>query len=173
MKKLILLAATALLTATAAYSADINNLINDAGLRALQPDTKTIDFRLDNLSGNTVSLNSFRGHVVLLNFWASWCAPCQEEMPSFVKWQSQYHGKLQVIGVTMDDATPKAQATAKKLKVNYPIVAGTAPMARSYGGIYGLPVTFLIDAQGRIRAEYQGGNHLSQIHAEIQRLLTH
>ena len=62
---------------------------------------------------------------------------------------------------------------ACKLKVNYPLLVGTAHMGQAYGGIYGLPVTFLIDAHGRIRAEYQGGNHVKQIQAEIQSLLSH
>jgi thiol-disulfide isomerase/thioredoxin len=130
-------------------------------------------FTLKDFQHKTVQLSQFRGKVILLNFWASWCAPCQAEMPTFARWQNQYHGKLQVIGVNMDDEMPKAEAVARKLKVNYPLVVGTAHMGESYGGIYGLPVTFLIDARGHIRAEYQGGNHVSQIHAEINRLLPH
>lgn len=130
-------------------------------------------FALKDFQNKTIHLSQYRGKVVLLNFWASWCAPCQAEMPTFAQWQSQYHGKLQVIGVNMDDEMPKAQAVAGKLKVNYPLVVGTAHMGQAYGGIYGLPVTFLIDAHGRIRAEYQGGNHVKQIQAEIQRLLSH
>jgi thiol-disulfide isomerase/thioredoxin len=130
-------------------------------------------FALKDFQQKTIHLSQYRGKVILLNFWASWCAPCQAEMPTFAQWQSQYHGKLQVIGVNMDDEMPKAEAVARKLKVNYPLVVGTAHMGEAYGGIYGLPVTFLIDAHGRIRAEYQGGNHVSQIHAEIQNLLAH
>ena len=130
-------------------------------------------FTLQDFQHKTIRLSQYRGKVVLLNFWASWCAPCQAEMPAFAQWQTQYHGRLQVIGVNMDDEMPKAEAAARKLKVNYPLVVGTAHMAEAFGGIYGLPVTFLIDAHGRIRGEYQGGNHVSQIHAEIERLLTH
>jgi thiol-disulfide isomerase/thioredoxin len=130
-------------------------------------------FALKDFQQKTIHLSQYRGKVILLNFWASWCAPCQAEMPTFAQWQSQYRGKLQVIGVNMDDEMPKAEAVARKLKVNYPLVVGTAHMGEAYGGIYGLPVTFLIDAHGRIRAEYQGGNHVSQIHAEIQNLLAH
>lgn len=128
-------------------------------------------FALKDFQHKTIQLSQFRGKVVLLNFWASWCAPCQAEMPTFAQWQSRYHGKLQVIGVNMDDEMPKAEAVARKLKVNYPLVVGTAHLGETYGGIYGLPVTFVIDTHGRIRAEYQGGNHVSQIHAEIEHLL--
>lgn len=130
-------------------------------------------FMLKDFQQQTVRLSQYRGKVVLLNFWASWCAPCQAEMPAFAQWQNEYHGKLQVIGVNMDDQLPKAEAVARKLKINYPLVTGTAHMASQYGGIYGLPVSFVIDAHGRIRAEYQGGNHVSEIHAEIARLLAH
>lgn len=130
-------------------------------------------FALQDFHHKTLHLAQFRGKVVLLNFWASWCAPCQAEMPTFAQWQKQYRGKLQVIGVNMDDEMPKAQAVANKLKVNYPLVIGTAHMGEAYGGIYGLPVTFLIDEHGRIQAEYQGGNHVSQIRAKIERLLAH
>lgn len=130
-------------------------------------------FALKDFHNKTIHLSQYRGKVVLLNFWASWCAPCQLEMPSFAKWQNQYRGKLQVIGVNMDDEMPKAESVAHKLKVDYPLVVGTAHMGQAYGGIYGLPVTFLIDTHGIIRAQYQGGNHVKQIHAEIQHLLTH
>ena len=130
-------------------------------------------FALQDFQHKTIRLSQFRGKVVLLNFWASWCAPCQAEMPTFAQWQNQYRGRLQVIGVNMDDQIPKAEAAARKLKVNYPLVVGTAHMAEAFGGIYGLPVTFLIDTHGHIRDEYQGGNHLTQIHAEIERLLSH
>jgi thiol-disulfide isomerase/thioredoxin len=130
-------------------------------------------FALQNFHHQTVSLSQYRGKVVLLNFWASWCAPCQAEMPTFAQWQTQYHGKLQVIGVNMDDELSKAELVAQKLKVNYPLVIGTARMGEAFGGVYGLPVTFLIDVHGRIRAEYQGGNHVSQIHTEIEHLLAH
>lgn len=130
-------------------------------------------FALKDFQHKTILLSHYRGKVVLLNFWASWCAPCQAEMPTFAQWQVQYHGRLQVIGVNMDDEMPKAEAVARKLKVNYPLVIGTAHMGEAYGGIYGLPVSLLIGTHGRIRAEYQGGNHVTQIQAEIHRLLAH
>lgn len=130
-------------------------------------------FALKDFQNHIVHLSQYRGKVVLLNFWASWCAPCQAEMPTFVQWQNQYHGKLQVIGVNMDDETPKAEAVARKLKINYPLVVGTAKLGNTYGGIYGLPVSVVIDAHGRIRGEYQGGNHVTEIHAEIEHLLAH
>ena len=121
--------------------------------------------------GQVVRLREYRGKVVLLNFWASWCGPCKVEMPTFARWQKQYGGRLQVLGVSMDDDAGAAKAAAGKLGIDYPVVMGTAAMGNSYGGVYGLPVSFVIDAEGRIRAEYDGGNHVKEIQAEITRLL--
>jgi peroxiredoxin len=128
-------------------------------------------FALKDFQHRMIRLSQYRGKVVLLNFWASWCAPCLLEMPRFAQWQSQYHGKLQVVGVSMDDDVSKAEAAARKLKINYPVVMGTAEMGNRYGGVYGMPVSFVIDAEGRVRAEYQGGNHVKEIQAEIEHLL--
>lgn len=130
-------------------------------------------FALKDFHNKTIHLSQFRGKIVLLNFWASWCAPCQLEMPSFVKWQSQYRGKLQVIGIDMDDDLPKAKAVARKLKVNYPLLVGNAHVDEHFGGFTYLPVSFIIDAHGRIRGEYKGGNHVKAMHAEIKRLMAH
>ncbi len=130
-------------------------------------------FALKNFQQKTVRLSQYRGKVVLLNFWASWCAPCLAEMPTFVKWQHEYHGKLQVLGVNMDDKRPKAEAAVKKLKVDYPVLVGSAHIGEKFGGVYGLPESFVIDAHGVVRAQFQGGNHVKQIHAEIEHLLAH
>ncbi len=129
-------------------------------------------FQLTGLNGKPVSLAAYKGKVVLLNFWASWCAPCQAEMPAFEQWQHAYGpGKFQVLGVSMDDGAAQAAAAVKKLRVTYPIAVGNAHLGELYGGIYGLPVTFLIDRQGRIRAQYAGGNDQKAIHTEIEHLL--
>ncbi|ACO31329.1 MULTISPECIES: TlpA disulfide reductase family protein [Acidobacterium] len=129
-------------------------------------------FQLKGLNGQPVSLAAYKGKVVLLNFWASWCAPCQAEMPTFEQWQRSYGpAKFQVIGVSMDDGAAQAAAAVKKLHVTYPVAVGNAHLGNLYGGIDGLPVTFLIDRQGRIRAEYAGGNDQKAIHAEIDHLL--
>lgn len=128
-------------------------------------------FTLKDLDGRTIRLSQYRGKVVLLNFWASWCAPCQAEMPEFARWQTRFGGKLQVLGISMDDNLAQARAAARRLKINYPLLAATQEAGEAYGGIYGLPETFLIDQQGKIRAEFQGGNHLKEIQAAIKSLV--
>ena len=116
------------------------------------------DFQLKDLNGKTLQLSDFRGKVVLLNFWATWCPPCQEEMPWFIDLQQRYGPQgLQVIGVAMEDSEPKVIGVfTKKLGVNYPIVLGKEAVAKAYGGIDFLPNTFYIGRNGRIVSRVQG-----------------
>jgi len=124
------------------------------------------------LNQHPIDLAAHRGKVVLLNFWATWCAPCQIEMPRFVDWQTRYGpGGLQIIGVSMDDDAAPVAELMRKHPVNYPIVMGDEQIGTSYGGILGLPVTFLIDRQGNIAARYKGETGLDGMERDLQRLL--
>jgi|SRR5579859_2762770 len=129
------------------------------------------NFSRVDLAHRKIVLTSYRGKIVLLNFWATWCEPCLTEMPTFVEWQKQYGSRnFQVIGISMDDAAPEVLATVSRLKLNYPVLMGDEHLGADYGGVLGLPVTFLIDRAGKIRARYQGES-LARIHSEIQNLL--
>jgi cytochrome c biogenesis protein CcmG/thiol:disulfide interchange protein DsbE len=129
------------------------------------------NFSRPDLSHRKIVLSSYRGKVVLLNFWATWCEPCLTEMPTFVEWQKQYgSGNFQVIGISMDDATPEVIATVSRLKLNYPVLMGDEYLGAAYGGVLGLPVTFLIDREGKIQARYQGASP-TRINSDIQNLL--
>ncbi len=126
------------------------------------------------LNHKRVDINAYRGKVVLLNFWATWCAPCQLEIPRFVAWQSQYGAQgLQVIGVSMDDDPALVRKLITKLKLNYPVVMGDEKLGELYGGVLGLPVTFLIDRNGEIRAKFQGETDLNAIDMQLKSLLNH
>ncbi len=125
--------------------------------------------RMD-LAGRRVTLASYRGKVVLLNFWATWCGPCLIEMPRFEEWQRTIPG-LQVIGISMDDEAAPVRAAYAKLKVNYPVVMGDAAMGRLYDGVYGLPVTLLIDRAGVVRFRHRGAADLPVLRGEIEGLL--
>ncbi len=128
-------------------------------------------FSRPGLDHRKIVLSSYRGKVVLLNFWATWCEPCLTEMPTFVEWQKQYGaGNFQVIGISMDDATPEVIATVSRLKLNYPVLMGDEYLGAAYGGVLGLPVTFLIDRKGKIQGRYQGAS-LTRIKSDIQNLL--
>jgi cytochrome c biogenesis protein CcmG/thiol:disulfide interchange protein DsbE len=92
-------------------------------------------------------------------------------MPTFVGWQKQYGSQnFQVIGISMDDAAAEVIATVSRLKLNYPVLMGDEFLGADYGGVLGLPVTFLIDRDGNIRARYQGAS-LTRIKDDIQNLL--
>jgi cytochrome c biogenesis protein CcmG/thiol:disulfide interchange protein DsbE len=145
-----------------------------AAVPASLVDRKAPPFTRPAFDGSTISISALRGKVVLLNFWATWCAPCQAEMPVFSKWQKQYGAQgLQVIGISMDDNGARARRLALKLAIDYPMALGDAALGRTYGGVLGLPVTYLIDRTGTIRAEFQSGNNLAGIEAEIKKLLRH
>jgi len=124
------------------------------------------------LDNARVSLASYRGKVVLLNFWATWCGPCLVEIPRFMEWQKQYGPRgFAVLGVSIDDDAAPVHTFARKLHVNYPIVMGDARLGETWGGILGVPVTFLIDRKGVVRARINGEPDLDGMEAQVRKLL--
>ena len=130
-------------------------------------------FELKDLAGKNVRLSDFRGKVVLLNFWATWCPPCKEEMPWFVDLQRRYGAQgLQVIGVAMDDSGEKAIASfVQKLGVNYPVLLGKESTARAYGDVQFLPDTFYIGRDGKIVSHVQGLINRKEIEETVKKAL--
>jgi cytochrome c biogenesis protein CcmG/thiol:disulfide interchange protein DsbE len=127
--------------------------------------------RLD-LSGQTINLRSLRGKVVLLNFWATWCAPCQQEMPVFSAWRREYGSQgLAVIGISMDDDADSARNLVNKLGLTYPVAMGDAKLGERYGGVLGLPMTFLIGRNGKVLAQFQGETDLKTMEAKLKSAL--
>ncbi len=124
------------------------------------------------LDGKQVDLHAYRGKVVVLNFWASWCAPCQSEMPRFAAWQKEFGPQgLQILGVSMDDDAEVARKLSIQLGVNYPVVMGDARLGMLYGGVLGLPVTYLIDRHGLVNGRLQGETDLNAMESRIRELL--
>ena len=130
------------------------NMVRHAPGKAsvLQLNSQAPDFTLQTLDGKTIRLSDFRGKVVILNFWATWCEPCKVEMPWFVELQKQYGpAGLQFLGVAMDDASPRDIAGfAHDVGVNYPILLGKEAVGDAYGGVQFLPETFYIDRRGKL-----------------------
>jgi cytochrome c biogenesis protein CcmG/thiol:disulfide interchange protein DsbE len=130
------------------------------------------DFTLSDLAGQRIQLSSFRGKVVLLDFWATWCDPCKEETPRFVELQRKYGEQgLQIIGISIDDDPEPVRSFYQHFKVNYPVAMGDARMAELYGGVLGLPIAFLIGRDGRIAAKYIGATDTTRLEKEIVGLL--
>jgi cytochrome c biogenesis protein CcmG/thiol:disulfide interchange protein DsbE len=142
-------------------------LLAGVGLAADSGDVAP-DFRLTDFNGRALHLADYRGKLVLLNFWASWCEPCLEEMPRLSTWQRSYGAAgLQVIGISMDDDAAPVERLLANHPVDYPIALGDARLGERYGGILGLPQSFLIDRQGRILARYKGATDPALMEAAI------
>ncbi len=128
-------------------------------------------FSLEGLDGRTITLARYRGSVVLLNFWATWCAPCRAEIPRLVELQNRYSPRARVVGISLDDDPAPVRPFYEKFRMNYPVAIGDAGLAEKYGRILGLPVTFLIDCAGRIAARHDGELDASRVEREIAPLL--
>ncbi len=131
------------------------------------------DFTLPGLDGKAIKLSAYKGKVVLLNFWATWCGPCKAEIPGFVELQTQYKNDLVIVGLSVDDPADKAKAFADQYKVNYPIVLGLGhdDIQDAYGPIYGIPASFLISRDGKVCKRHLGIAPKSQFEREIKALL--
>jgi len=129
-------------------------------------------FARTDFQGRHVNLKAMRGHVVLLSFWATWCAPCQIEMAKFAEWRTEY-GELgfEVIAVSMDDEDAAARAFVAKMKLGFPVTMGDAKLGKLYGGVLGLPLTFLIDREGRVAAVFKGEADLTSMESALKKLL--
>jgi peroxiredoxin len=131
------------------------------------------DFTLRDANGGSVELAGFRGKVVLLNFWATWCGPCKVEIPWFTEFQKQYQAQgFTVVGVSMDEEGWKVvKPYIAEQNINYPIVIGNEAVNASYGGIESLPTTLLIDKDGRIAFIHSGLIDKREYQKEIVQLL--
>jgi thiol-disulfide isomerase/thioredoxin len=135
--------------------------------------TPAPDWKLTDLNGKPVNFSDFRGQVLVLDFWATWCGPCRVEIPHFVELQKQYGDKgLTVIGVSLDEqGSDVVKKFVKRFGVNYPIVVGNEKVAEAYGGIGAIPTTFVIDRQGWIVRQHIGYDDKASFEKEIQSLL--
>jgi cytochrome c biogenesis protein CcmG, thiol:disulfide interchange protein DsbE len=133
-----------------------------------------LDFTMKDLEGKDVSLSSYKGKVILLNFWATWCGPCKAEIPGFVELQNEY-GKdgLVVVGYSVDDDAPKARAFANEYKMNYPVLLGLGreDVQDAYGPIWGIPASFIISREGKVCQKHLGIAPKAVFEKEIKALL--
>jgi len=132
-----------------------------------------LDFTMKDLDGKEVSLTSYKGKVILLNFWATWCGPCKAEIPGFVELQAKYKNDLVVVGYSVDDEAPKARAFATEYKMNYPILLGEGreDVQDAYGPIWGIPASFIISRDGKVCKKHLGIAPKAVFEREIKALL--
>ncbi|HEX8027206.1 MAG TPA: TlpA disulfide reductase family protein [Vicinamibacterales bacterium] len=131
------------------------------------------EFKLKDLEGKDVALSSFKGKVVLLNFWATWCGPCKAEIPGFVELQEKYRDKLTIVGYSVDDTAELAKKYAAEYKMNYPILLGEGreDVQDAYGPIWGIPASFLISKDGKVCRKHMGIAPKAVFEKEIVALL--
>lgn len=148
---------------------------NEVVLAELRPERErplAPDFSLPGLTG-PVELRQFRGRVALVDFWATWCPPCKQEMPWFAEFQRKYESAgLTVIGIAMEEGgwTP-VRPFAEKAGIQYPMALGNDDVARRYG-VTSLPTTLVVDRSGRIAARHEGLVSRAAVESEIRHLLT-
>jgi len=117
------------------------------------------NFTFKDADGKKVRLSAFKGKVIILDFWATWCVPCKEEIPSFIELQKKYGAKgLQVVGLSVDDSQDMAKKYVDQMKMNYPVLLaeGKEDILRAYDPIYSIPVSVIIDRKGRIVTRHLG-----------------
>lgn len=131
------------------------------------------DFSVTAIDGHKLALSDYGGKIVLLDFWATWCAPCRDEIPRFVQLQDKYGADgLQIIGISMDDSAEPVRQFCRDFHINYPVALGGAKLGELYGGVFGLPIAFLIDRNGRILSKHIGATDPAIFNREIARAVT-
>jgi peroxiredoxin len=133
------------------------------------------EFSLRSVDGKKVSLSDYKGKAVLINFWATWCAPCKIEMPWLVSLRNQYAPQgFEILGVNADDAgTPRTKLVkfGQEQGLNYPLLVGDDAMSRKYGGVEFLPTSYFVGRDGKIVAETAGLVSKSEVEASIKKAL--
>ena len=129
-------------------------------------------FLLPDLNGQMISTADWHGRVVLLNFWATWCEPCRDEIPELIDLASRYKERLQIVAVSMDDASPnEVRQFATRFGINYSIVMGSPEIVSEYGGVPALPTSFVVGPDGRIVQKHIGLYPTEVYETEIRALL--
>jgi cytochrome c biogenesis protein CcmG/thiol:disulfide interchange protein DsbE len=115
------------------------------------------DFKLGDLDGKPLTLGAAHGKVVLLNFWATWCGPCREEIPDLIALQARYKDNLKIIGISVDDdEADMVKKVVEQTGINYPVAMASPEVRMQYGGVTALPTSFVLDTEGRVVQKHEG-----------------
>jgi len=137
-----------------------------------QPGKATFDFVLKDQNNQAVKLAEYKGKVVIVNFWATWCGPCKTEIPDFVKLYAEYKDKgLVIVGISIDDSPEQLQAFMREFKMNYPVVQMRPEVEDAWGPFYGYPTSFIVARDGSICTKHIGPATKEQFESEIKALL--
>jgi len=139
--------------------------------KSVRPSTPP--WQLAALGGERVKSSDFDGKVVILNFWATWCVPCREEIPGLVELQKQYGDKgVVVVGLSLDQGGPElVKRFVERFKINYPVVMADEKIVKEFGSVEAVPTTFIIDREGRIAGKHIGFAEKAVFEREIKSLL--
>ena len=130
------------------------------------------DIKAKDLNGKALSLEAYKGKVVLLNFWATWCGPCRSEIPSLIRIQEAYKDRLQIIGMDVDDDDEeRLRAFVKDQGINYPVAMTSVPVRLAYGGIVALPTLFVINQESKVVQKHVGLFNPTMYEIEARTLL--
>ena len=133
-----------------------------------------LDFTMKDVNGRDVTLQSLKGKVIVLDFWATWCGPCKVEIPHFIEFQDKYGPKgLQIVGISVDDPVDKLAPYVKDMKMNYTVLQGLGhdDVQDAYGPIWGIPASFLISKDGKVCRKHMGIAPKAVFEKEIVALL--
>ncbi|HEY7498417.1 MAG TPA: TlpA disulfide reductase family protein [Vicinamibacterales bacterium] len=133
-----------------------------------------LNFTVKDMNGANVRLTDYKGKVILLNFWATWCAPCKAELPGFIELYAQYKDKgLVILGVSADDDAATLRSFASEWKLNYPVIVGRDETALldAYGPIFGYPISVLVGRDGAVCGRHIGPATKEEFEREIKALL--
>jgi thiol-disulfide isomerase/thioredoxin len=144
---------------------------NEPVIRFVRNPDPAPDFKLTALDGKPITLATLQGKVVLLNFWATWCGPCRAEIPDLVALQERYKGRLQIIGLNVDDEEADIQQYVQETGINYPVAMTSNDVRIQFGGIPALPTSFVLDTEGRVVQKHVGLWNPAVYETEIRALL--